>query len=238
MQTGAFIILQYVDMFVQTHWSYASTLQILEVISAITILSIFNSYRIVIKRNYILKEIVLDLLDLASSDPLTGVKNRAAAETQINASILSAISKGFKPAIVMLDIDNFKQINDTYGHQFGDKVLCQLTLICQDQMKDSGMLYRVGGDELLIVITEKSREEVISAIESLKHRITSQIFKTCNKDLVSLTVSIGVAIEAADNEIFKNPKSSFVHFYSLADQAMYEAKRAGRNRINLSVPSF
>ena len=238
MQTGAFITLQYADMFVPTHWAYPFRLQIFEVLLALAIIDLCNRYRIVIRRNYIFKNAVLDLLDLASCDPLTGVKNRAAAETQVNASILSSISMGFKPAIVMLDIDNFKQINDTYGHQFGDKVLCQLTLICQDQIKDSGTLYRVGGDELLIVITEKSRDEVMNIIGLLKQRIASQIFRTCNKDLVSLTVSIGIAIDPAENGMFRNPKSTFVHFYSLADQAMYEAKRDGRNRINLSVPSL
>ena len=96
----------------------------------------------------------------------------------------------------------------------------------------------MGGDELLIVITEKSRDEVMNIIELLKHRIASQIFRTCNKDLVSLTVSIGVAIDPAENRMYRNPKSTFVHFYSLADQAMYEAKREGRNRINLSVSSL
>ena len=126
----------------------------------------------------------------------------------------------------MIDIDNFKKLNDTYGHQFGDEVLQVVSRLFQDSLRKTDYVARYGGEELIAILPETSIEQAIIPIERLRCKISDQVFMYDFKR-VNVTVSIGIAqnnydLLSADN------------FIKLADNALYEAKQKGKNRIELA----
>lgn len=162
---------------------------------------------------------------LASKDPLTGLPNRR--------SILEAgdqlfyTSKRYQQSLclLMIDIDNFKQINDTYGHNMGDKVLVFLTQVFTSVLRKSDLIGRVGGEEFLIILPNSNEQDGINFAKRLLEK-TSQEFEQSNLALHDVTFSAGLA----------NNNSSYASFEELAkaaDEALYKAKDAGRKQVQV-----
>lgn len=160
---------------------------------------------------------------LAHYDPLTGLANRANAMSRLQNLVQTARRKQSTPALLFLDVDHFKEINDTLGHEAGDQVLIEVGRRLQETLRDSDCVARVGGDEFVVILGGNSDAD---GAQLVARRILAAIEKPMSvaaREIV-LTCSIGVALlprEGIDVE----------GLLGRADMAMYEAKRSGRNRV-------
>lgn len=160
------------------------------------------------------------LADLAERDALTGVGNRRA----LNAGAGVALQRrmGDTPAaLLLLDIDDFKAVNDTYGHAVGDRVLVELTAIITATVRASDDVFRYGGEELLILAHGATTRAAAQLAETLRERIAENTFD----QNLGVTVSIGVA-EA-------DPKDTLTSWFARVDAMLYQAKHDGRNRVRV-----
>ena len=126
-------------------------------------------------------------------------------------------------ALALLDLDHFKQINDTYGHATGDQALIALTRICQGSIREIDVLARFGGDEFVLLFPETTAGEAQTIMERVRLAVTTQSVDV-NHKLVALTISVGIAGLAS-------AAMSLDTLIECADQALYQAKAAGRNRV-------
>ena len=138
--------------------------------------------------------------------------------------IASAKRRNSKLGFLMLDIDYFKKVNDTYGHDAGDKVLQTVSNIILNSIRESDIAVRFGGEEFLIILTDlNSKEDLIKAAEKIRQAIENTKFNT-GKEIIKKTVSIGGALFPQDCE---KPWECI----KFADLALYKAKNSGRNRV-------
>jgi diguanylate cyclase (GGDEF)-like protein len=129
--------------------------------------------------------------------------------------------KGFRTGIIFLDIDHFKEINDSYGHDVGDEVLVALVGLVKEQIRKVDHLIRWGGEEFIIVTRTESLEAMQSMAENLRRKIESHSFK----DIAKITCSFGLAVYE-ENEPIKATVTR-------ADEKLYEAKKNGRNQVRI-----
>ncbi|MDB3856160.1 diguanylate cyclase [Halieaceae bacterium] len=158
----------------------------------------------------------------ASHDPLTGLLNRKTLDTILELEIERAKRYQRKFSVIMLDIDHFKRINDTYGHVAGDRVLVLLGADLLLALRDVDSACRYGGEEFLLVLPESDADKAMETAERIRKRIESLQLNIDQKS-IDVRVSLGVATFPDD----ANAAGSLVE---LADQAMYQAKQLGRNR--------
>lgn len=159
---------------------------------------------------------------LARHDPLTGALNRVGLEESIAKEISSVRRKDTPLCMAMLDIDNFKKLNDTLGHDTGDKALTHLATVARECMRPQDTLARYGGEEFVILLPDTPLDKGIEAMTRLQRELTKRFFMAGAEKLL-ITFSAGVAQLAADE--------SGADAIKRADQAMYLAKRAGKNRV-------
>ncbi|CZF82832.1 putative diguanylate cyclase YcdT [Grimontia celer] len=161
----------------------------------------------------------------ARTDQLTGLPNRYAFFPELAKQFEHASKQGKKLVVAMIDVDHFKMVNDTYGHAFGDVVLMDIALLMQEEMRDSDLLARVGGEEFAILFPGTNEDQAFKALERLRTRCESHISRYQDVEL-SITISIGAAV-------FKSPepKDSLL---GRADSLLYQAKEDGRNRTIIS----
>lgn len=161
----------------------------------------------------------LEMIEKADRDVMTGVLNKAAFIRSVTDSLL--LSTG-TPAFVMLDIDNFKSINDTKGHPAGDLVLMAIAGILKDIFAADGIVGRLGGDEFAVFLPGTHTQDALTArLEQVLEQVKS--VKQCNKAPSNVTCSIGVT--------FCDDKRSIEEIYKNADDALYRAKQNGKNQI-------
>ncbi|TFW35698.1 GGDEF domain-containing protein [Massilia horti] len=158
-------------------------------------------------------------------DPLTDVANRRGFLNALAPWMALARRPGHATALVLLDLDNFKRVNDSYGHPAGDVVLRQLAEVCRRQLRDSDQLGRLTGVEFAILLPRTGLEEAALVAERVRAALESTAVKT-GRALVKLTASFGVTTIRADD--------STVTLFQRADQALQAAKQAGRNRVELA----
>jgi diguanylate cyclase (GGDEF)-like protein len=159
---------------------------------------------------------------MAETDALTGVANRRAFETAIEREVARAQRYGEELTLVMLDIDHFKSLNDTYGHQAGDEVLRKVGAAIRLSSRESDTAARYGGEEFAVLLPSCSRQESFTAAARLR-RLISEI------DAVApITVSAGIATYPAHAHTAQG-------LVRAADEALYESKRAGRDRATRST---
>ncbi|NCC63926.1 MAG: diguanylate cyclase [Spirochaetia bacterium] len=158
----------------------------------------------------------------ATHDPMTDLLNRRAIISNLQSALLTARKKKTVVAVGMIDIDHFKRINDTYGHQVGDDVLIGLAKQLKETTLVSEHVSRFGGEEFLVFFPMNTKDEVESVFASLFSRISGISLKT-RQGLISITVSIGIAVSS--------PECSLDELIGFADEALYAAKEAGRNRM-------
>lgn len=165
---------------------------------------------------------------LAETDPLTGCLNRRSGGPAIDALCRSARSNHRDVAVLMLDLDNFKQINDLNGHKMGDAVLMEIARRVRETMPENSVIARIGGDEFICALSfEAPRSECIDqCAENLIEQISRPVFD--GELRVEATVSIGIA-RSSDDSGADHPFDSDALIHR-ADIAMYQAKKRGRNR--------
>lgn len=165
---------------------------------------------------------------LARHDPLTGLVNRREFEIRLERALFTARREAISHALLYMDLDQFKLVNDTCGHIAGDELLRQITIQLQDHMRSIDTLARLGGDEFGVLLENCNGEDATNVAHKLRQLIQDFRFAWDNK-VFTLGVSIGLVIIDDKTE---SVKSSL----SLADAACYAAKDAGRNRVHEYTP--
>lgn len=168
------------------------------------------------------KEYEKELVFLANKDSLTGIDNRRTFFRKAIEYIAQIRDKYEESYVIMLDIDFFKSVNDTYGHDAGDEVLRRTALNIQDVVGEDYIFGRYGGEEFSAILKDISREDACAICERIRARVEGDEIEFEDRK-IKVTISIGIT------EITKEDKNIDVPL-SLADEALYEAKHAGRNR--------
>lgn len=171
------------------------------------------------KQHLMIQNVIKD--KLVRTDALTGLYNRAALNEHLDMLLRYADSEGFSIHVAMLDVDHFKSVNDTYGHQTGDVVLKRIAAVIREEVNSSDFAARYGGEEFMIVFTDRTLNEVKQVLE----RVRIGVDEAQHQELAGrrVTVSIGLSPYAKGMEREK--------LIEHADACLYEAKRTGRNRL-------
>jgi len=164
----------------------------------------------------------------ASLDSLTGLKNRRRFEEDLRVAMARGRRDGSTGAVLMLDLDRFKEVNDTYGHQAGDRMIQEIAAILRDRTRESDVLARIGGDEFAIVLPRCTPAEARVVAESVAQAIAEH--RSGDERLAPITASVGVAMFGED------PRTSIESVISEADTAMYAAKDGGRDGVRVFDP--
>jgi diguanylate cyclase (GGDEF)-like protein len=164
-----------------------------------------------------------ELQRLATTDALTGLHNRRQLEKTVTHLAAAADRQKQSLAVVVLDLDHFKRINDRCGHHAGDAVLAHAANMLRDRLRESDWAFRIGGEEFCLVLPVAGREGAAAVAESLRSRIAERPCDVAG-ETIPLTASIGLALYPQD-------ASTFEQLLSLADARMYRAKQRGRNRV-------
>ena len=164
---------------------------------------------------------------LAALDPLTGVYNRRFGLGRLHEEFGRAMRANTPLGVIMLDIDHFKSVNDTYGHQVGDRVLTSVAGIAASILREGDILIRYGGEEFLGVLPAAASEDIRSIGERVRRAVEeSSVVEGGNT--IRITVSIGGA--AYPNQNVEGEES----LVELADEALYDAKQSGRNQVRVA----
>jgi two-component system cell cycle response regulator len=183
-----------------------------------------------------LRETVRNGLRAAVKDPMTGLYNRRYAMPYLAkiARLAEETNKSF--AVMLVDLDHFKQINDRFGHPAGDAVLTETAARLQALMRPGDLIARVGGEEFMIVMQNTNRTAATTAAEQLCNAINSTPFYLSGlKDPINVTTSIGVVVGPSlhDNTRYCERDQRTQALIGQADRALYESKGAGRNQVTL-----
>jgi two-component system cell cycle response regulator len=182
---------------------------------------IINLHRELDAKNKLLEE-------MAHTDSLTGLPNRRAIEEWAGRQLRGAARHGFSLWVVHADLDNFKIINDSHGHEAGDEVLQGFSTILKENTRASDISGRTGGDEFLVVLTHVQKEQIHLTVERLRTKFALKKF-TFGGQTISVTASFG----ACGFQGQRPPE--FSSLVQQADKALYDAKRAGRNQIKIEL---
>jgi len=164
------------------------------------------------------------LKEQSIKDQLTGFYNRRYIEETIEPILQNAKRKGETIGLLMLDIDHFKEINDTYGHDLGDLVLRSVSQAIKESIRSSDIPIRFGGEEFMVLLTNVKPEESVNIAEKIRKAVESKTIVAPNGSTIKRTISIGVAEIPKDTE-------RFWQAVKFADVALYKAKESGRNRV-------
>lgn len=161
--------------------------------------------------------------ELSITDGLTGIFNVRYFYSTLRTEIERSRRYNHVLALLMLDIDDFKKYNDTYGHLEGDKVLVRFAEIIKDSLRQSDTAYRYGGEEFAVILPVTTGEQSVNAAERVRAMLRDEVFKPNSGGSVRVTVSIGVAQYIKDEDMME--------FVRRADQNLYAAKAAGKDQV-------
>ncbi len=169
------------------------------------------------------KRFAQSMREMALKDPLTELYNRRFLETYIDTLVAGILRRGTVLGVLMCDLDFFKEVNDTYGHEVGDEVLKKTAQILKGNIRTSDLAIRFGGEEFLILLTDVRAGEAVKIAEKLRQLVERTKFKVPGGQ-IQKTISIGVSEFPIDSE-------GIWEAIKYADVALYKAKEAGRNRV-------
>jgi len=167
---------------------------------------------------------ISEMRQMATRDPLTGLYNRRQLEEELERTWRLSKRHNHSMAVLILDMDHFKRINDQWGHQTGDTVIREFAKILRSQTRSTDIIARYGGDEFVILFTQVKESEVAILAERILEATRSARLIKNNEDL-ALTTSIGIAVYQPGKQV-----ENHTELLSLADQALYRAKTEGRDR--------
>ncbi|SKA58505.1 GGDEF domain-containing protein [Enterovibrio nigricans] len=160
---------------------------------------------------------------IANTDSLTGLHNRRYLAGQLERLQKEMATSNLPVGCLLLDIDYFKTVNDTYGHPVGDKVLMGISELFKNNLRRDDICSRVGGEEFMLLLPNSGIEETNIIAEDLRQRISNEVFTSEKGDTFAVTASFG--------SISANPTQSLSELYSIVDKLLYRAKQNGRNRV-------
>jgi len=176
-----------------------------------------------IEENLALKDREKKLYDKATKDFLTGLFNREKFEEHLDYMIVHSFRNEKKIALVMLDIDFFKKVNDTFGHLVGDATLKKIATLLKENLRKNDICARWGGEEFMIALEVDSLESAVEITQKMRVVIASHKMDVVSK----VTCSFGITLIKEDED----KKSAFLR----ADEALYSAKENGRNRVEVKI---
>ncbi|WP_207168506.1 GGDEF domain-containing protein [Thiocystis violacea] len=156
-------------------------------------------------------------------DPLTGLGNRRALNLQGAQWLADSVRHHQPISMLVMDLDRFKAVNDTYGHPVGDRLLCRVAETLMHVTRTADLCVRMGGDEFVVLLPWTDLADALECAERIRHALSEQPIETSGGEQVAASVSIGVATLRKDMDLDK--------LYQQADEALYAAKRAGSNRV-------
>jgi diguanylate cyclase (GGDEF)-like protein len=168
--------------------------------------------------------LITKLERLAMTDPLTKIHNRRYLDLRMKKAIHLCQRKEHSMTLIMFDIDHFKAINDTHGHNAGDMVLKKVAKVIKGIIRDSDLFVRTGGEEFLIILPNCPLEQGIKLAERIRKTVEGTKFDYKEKR-IRVTISMGITEYIRGQDLSK--------FIEIADQALYQAKEKGRNRVSV-----
>jgi diguanylate cyclase (GGDEF)-like protein len=169
-------------------------------------------------------KILLGILkETTLKDPMTALYNRRFLNELLDSNITSRVKEGFVHAMLMIDIDFFKKVNDTYGHDVGDTVIKKLALIMKSAVRDSDMPVRYGGEEFIIFLPNTTKEKAVEIAENINETFKGESFSSAI-EVFNKTLSIGIAYYPDDAD-------GLWQTIKYADEALYVAKNTGRDKV-------
>jgi diguanylate cyclase (GGDEF)-like protein len=199
-------------------------LPLLLAVVGISLAALLGALILVWSRNERMQELQRE----ASLDSLTGLKNRRRFEEDLRLAMARGRREGTTGAVLMLDLDHFKEVNDSHGHPAGDRMIEEIAGVLRDRTRESDVLARLGGDEFAIVLPRCNPDEARVVAEAIAAAIREH--RPADLDLDPITASIGVAMFGED------PRTSSELVVSEADTAMYAAKDGGRDGVRVFDP--
>ena len=178
-----------------------------------------NKIDVIKKINFMYKQ----TRHMSVTDALTGLYNRRHFEDTLEREFLRAVRYKNNLSFAIVDIDFFKNINDTYGHSAGDYVLKEIAYLISQTFRKTDMVFRYGGEEFAVIITETNLENAMYPLERMRKTIENKKF-VYNNQIINVTVSIGLSEVNEDTD-------SGNKLFECADKALYKAKGSGRNRV-------
>jgi len=192
------------------------------------------SLTLFIAMSHKLRKLVTQLYDVeehhARFDQLSKTYNRRSLIELGNMEIERAKRYGLPLSLLMMDLDHFKKVNDTYGHDAGDAVLCQFSIICNQQLRGTDNLGRIGGEEFVVLLPHSDIKVALEVAERIRKEVADTDFEIAGGKSIKVTVSVGVA--SLDERI-----TSITDLIKQGDEAMYISKKNGRNRVTVAEKS-
>jgi diguanylate cyclase (GGDEF)-like protein len=171
-----------------------------------------------------LKENETLLKDISIRDGLTGLLNHREFYRRLREELERSRRYNRAFCLLMLDLDRFKEVNDTYGHLVGDETLCSVAALIREEVRMVDLVARYGGEEFAIILPETSYAGGVHIAERIRQTIESQKISCAGGVAVNVTVSIGIAVFPVDGRTEET-------LMAAADEALYMAKHTGRNRV-------
>lgn len=160
-------------------------------------------------------------------DALTGLFNRSRLDEVLNTEFNNASKRGWPLSVAFIDLDHFKEINDSYGHQAGDSVLVSVARLLAANVRKTDVVARYGGEEFVLVLPGTGSEMSRAVLERILVSVQEQAYPIDGNQSIHITASIGLATHMESNHQFEDPED----LVRAADRALYTAKRTGRNRL-------
>lgn len=160
----------------------------------------------------------------STKDFLTGLYNTRYFDKMLNSAFERVLKNNENLSCLMIDIDYFKKINDTYGHAIGDVVLKELAAILKDSCNASNILGRIGGEEFCVIIFNTSKNETFKIASRINNKVQNHNFYISENKFINITVSIGIAVYPETTTNLEDIKKK-------ADMSLYHAKHSGRNKV-------
>jgi diguanylate cyclase (GGDEF)-like protein len=168
---------------------------------------------------------------MANNDALTGLNNRRYFDKVLPQEYERAFRDGLPFSLIMIDVDNFKQFNDTHGHHLGDRILASIGRVLRRTLRSIDFAFRYGGEEFVVILPETDLENAHGVAERIRQRVMVASRKLLrNQENSPVTVSMGISSYPRD-------AACSITLLAMADQLLYQAKKAGRNRILMSEDS-
>jgi diguanylate cyclase (GGDEF)-like protein len=197
-------------------------LPVLIAIVGLSLAAVLGALVLVWSRSERMQELALQ----ANHDPLTGLKNRRRFEEDMRTELARSRREKTVGAVLMLDLDNFKQVNDTLGHAVGDRVIAGIAGVLLARMRITDVVARLGGDEFAVILPRCELDEAEDVADAIARAI--RLHTQPSEAAPPITASIGIATFGPESD-------GFEAVLSAADEAMYEAKRAGRDSVRVAV---